>query len=863
MRLGGLSTGAATKQFDDGSYAIARVAGAINVVNIVADGAVSVVESQTSESVGVMDFVSGVITDAQIKDVPLAGGGSAKYLAEFYPTKRTVTTHPDLSADTKQGIERLAVKPFPELGYPDSNESGTIQYSQYTHIHPTMFSGRMRKLVQALSGFGRLSPKDPEPERVGAGNVNISRYPSIYAQVLQEIYRSSVEEQAPIDEPDPETSFQKSLASSGLQIRFDHRFNRTHGLQKADDGAYWLIEVSSANGVLARRLPLHPATVKDEDGEWPFRDELERLEIQVPGELTTREVRDEDGLYILDEFGGFPTGEGFPPSQYLQAYIDAGVVVQLLEAEQLEPFYEHQPYTSVQGWAFNAKGTEAHNTGYRFDPDGIQTGAHYQINIQAPAESTRDPVEGAEAIAKRAKRFAKPDLAEAMYEKALRLSRIQVRQLEDVADRDEFIGLLTGFEVSVPSGSASLILVKEGRLFTKSPKNIQPQQFKSYEPLLGVNVSHDFRPANSTIQQNSNPDCDTPMWVFFDEDELKWVRFFRDSRSRSDTIETIDDDPCKLIGTFETTRITGNRSVSEAFYSNDFDDRRRLADSTYRHVLVSAYMGPSSISVADDPSDFRRNFMRRTHRFRQTVSQETITGDSVATAVATVASVREAYYMGVLERSETRTFTESTHYEHRGDPYAYEGWRCIISTAGFAITPADWRDCDYCDPRMNYPGSTIPPGKRRVRYEGYNPTQCSDAYDQGPWAQKCNDMDAMKYSIPEPPVPPPVNEVENGVGQYAIRLVAAHAPRNVTTFEREITDQWSVEKIFLLNPDEFGLHYHIVRGSFNSLGDTESSLFDRNMNAGDADDGDPIRLVYGPIDFIDMDPGGSIYIGVI
>ena len=868
MELAGIEVAADSFPLGNDAYLIVRIGGGVNVARIVVGSATGRVLPPEQEEAGVTDFVSGFITDTTIGDGAAPDTGAPyEYLKGFVPTERTTLTHTGLAPLTEQGMERLGVRPFPEFGFPASNEFGTIQYSQYTHIKPTMYSGAMKRLVQALCGFGKLLPRRDLPAVQSNEPLSITRSASIYAEVFD---RLSTDEAEDIEAR--QERYAREVAEDGLQVRYDHRFFRTHGLYQAQDDQWWLVEISKQRGVIAMRLPLDPLTVpvRDAQGdiaEWPFFDALQALEVtDEDGE--TRELVDEDGIAVLEAFGGFPTGQGFPSDDaLLEAYIRAGEVIRLLAPEGLSDFYRHSMYSTAMGWAFNDKGNEAHNTGWRFDGDGIQSGVHHQVNIDIGEITPPAAEAGADAVAARARATSSlldngEQLRDLLARKAYRLTRSQIIGLELLPD-EAFIRELDRIAVTpIASGSGSLRLIREGRLWCGHKKNAQPEQIKFYEPLLGYLLSHDFRPARDALRF-TRVACDTTMHVFFDGGTFKWVRYFvADSETASTTVTTDDFDACSWIGRFTRTRESGARRVSEGFYTSDFDDRQELAGSKIVERFNREYLGPWTIGVSDDLADIRRNYAFRSHRFRHNYIIEQTSGEQMMIGVAVPENIREAYFIGTMRYRESYSRNSSWEYKTRGDPYLYEGWRCVVSTAGFAGWPSDMQECPPgCD---SIRGVALNPGNPRVaRYESYFPYKCSEYIDTGPWAEKCDNLDALVYNVPAPPLPPNESEITPRKADYIVRYVSGAEPRNKITVQDKLEDaSYAISKFNIPSPDEFGFKQNI-RAAFNALGDTDSAVWMRSIDGQVyGDEPSKERGVYGPYDQDFIQPS-IVYIGVV
>lgn len=175
---------------------------------------------------------------------------------------------------------------------------------QIKFLKASAFSGRMKAVVQALLGLGTIT--DPTP--------------------------SYITEQA----PNPE--------KRGITIPYQYGFLQTHGLYKAGPKNHWIIEISN-RGVLAMPLILFPST----------KTAGYRKYLLARGDVGS--------LRVVDEFGGIPTGEGFPDSAALESAIAAGKVLRLIDTAGMAEFYGHAtPWFTSHGWAFSDSGARANQT---------------------------------------------------------------------------------------------------------------------------------------------------------------------------------------------------------------------------------------------------------------------------------------------------------------------------------------------------------------------------------------------------------------------------------------------------------------------------------------------------------------------
>ncbi len=319
------------RRVDDDSYIYVLVAGGQNIVQIsVAPRVPSEAYSDWVMPVPAMapTILSGLIIDGwltpQIRD-----GKEVLALKSFIPTVAAANRNKLLAAYRQPSL-RLAVRPHASVPEWTPTTAGERQPTQYLSARSSMWSGSMKKVVQVLLGLGRV-PK---------------------------AYFTS-------KNPYLKTPYMDSAVANGVQVTYDYKFMRTHGITVGEDGRRWLVEISAARGVIAMPLPMFDGTT------------TETFKMQCLNRF------DMDMYTVVDELRGLPTGENFPTGKEFTKKVDAGDILQLMSAKDLGEFYKLSGYSTSCGWAFNDSGTEAHNVGYYYPEDDVfQKGCWYQLNIR-------------------------------------------------------------------------------------------------------------------------------------------------------------------------------------------------------------------------------------------------------------------------------------------------------------------------------------------------------------------------------------------------------------------------------------------------------------------------------------------------
>lgn len=584
----GANTYALSRRIGDNSYIYALVAGTVNTVHISVDPVVpdKVIDPATviPGTAKDIDFYSGFVFGGALEPVLVqdANGRQVQILvcATFAPTESCRQQFPNTLLTGRQNSQRLAVTVRQELRTGESN-----QESQYEALRSSMYSGVMARVVQLVMGYGWLK----EDQVVDPAITTKSQIPQYLTEIL----------------------------GAGVQVRYDYKFHRTHGIARGADQRLWLIEISMTRGVLAMPLPYFAGT-------------------DTPAFRALADAADNHVLAaVLDDLRGLPSGELFPTK--LDAAIAAGDVIQMLEPEDLQPFYRCAAYSSAMGWTFNESGTEAHNTGYYTDEDG-QTGYHYQLSFAIGAiDENREP---GDPIANAVARF---------------------------------------------------VIQGRGPLWANSSLFGRYIPFKAHEPLLPGLLSHDAHVAGA-----AEVSCNTTVFVAFHGDEIKVAKFFYDMNAYPDTNVTDTREGCLYAGEWAVTTNTGNLSVSKAIYTNDIDDRQALRDSSSVLTITSTDIGfdPPRLSDFLENPDWCILFRERVFERIQTTDVKN--GEFVLTMLAVPYGDRNAYFYAYGHGYLNHYFGRARNYDKLIDPNIYYGHRNVFG-GSFEPVPefCDASECGF------------------------------------------------------------------------------------------------------------------------------------------------------------------------
>lgn len=636
-----------SRRVSDDEYIYVLVAGDQNIIQISAGvkypGLVHE-EPEVPESPVFPDFLSGLVFNGimDTREETKADGSKVSYkvIRQWAPTPNCAKIQKISTG--RQSSRRLAVRPHNTMSEWNAPSKSVLDYSQNVVPRTSEWSGTMKKVVQVVFGLGRI-------------NKNKLRDPN---------------------EPDKTTQYMKDVGQNGVQVQYDYKFMRTHGIYKGPDNTLWLVEISSNKGVIAMPLPIFPGSDK-------------------PGFALRAKQRGDTAMEkVLDELGCLPTGEGFPTGKTFREKLAKGDILQLMPPADLQEFYKLSAYSSVCGWAFNEKGSEAHNVAYTWpEGDVFQVGYWYQINIEIGAvNKDREPGQ------------------------------------------------------PVASGSANLKKQSEGYLYSPPIKN-SFIPVKYYEPLLPGLLSHSAKP---TGPSQFVVDCNTVVFVAFMNGDLKIARYFKLGQAESHG-EITDDrwgEECLLEGSWSWKTTTGSRSLPAMPYTNDIDPRTVLEEHVSEGTLTSNTLGFDPPTYSDFLEAPEACVVWRQKVWKQVTVEEERGGESRSACFIVPAYSREAYYYfeGHSYNGGRRGST-GVNYAYVDDPYFYYGWRKFPRIASPPY-PRD-RDCrtDKCGGKH---------AERRIICWEYSQHPCYDYADSGPWAQECQDIASLCSA--EPPSRSPTYE---------------------------------------------------------------------------------------------------------
>lgn len=758
LRGSGANTYSMARRVEDG-YILALCSNGQNIIQIsVAVDVVDEVHESPETPLPALfpDFYSGTVQGVPLKEkVETRPDGTVRryYVCQgFTPTPDCIDSHPDdglLPGGVRQDTARLAVEPqepwMSELK--NQTDSGQV-YSQYGFLRSSMYSGTMRKVVQLVMGLGRIgAPKMRDPRK-----------------------------------KKPDSQYIKEVADKGVQVRYDYKFHRTHGITVADDGRLWLVEISMQRGILAMPLPVFPHS--ETEG---FKARAEKR-------------RDDAMVWALEELGCLPTGECLPASQReLDAKIENGTVIRLATPDQMGAFYdEWLSYSSALGWAFSPDGREAHNTGWNIGADNIQSGAWFQVNIHIGA--TKEDRRPKEPIAEGSASLRK------------------VREGRIYCD---------------PSGPGPRLR-----------QHFLP--FKTYEPLLEGLVSHEGVPAGPPTVAKLPISDTPVFVCFVDGKLKVVFYYHNPEYLERPPRKTMTDEfgRCLLAGEWEL--VQGEKLLlPRMMYTNDFDYRREIQTNYTKETLESVDLGykPGYAQFFVGFSDHWATGVRFkgfSNKHQLTVD----IAEKIVGAVLVPRFSREAFYFATADwegkfvsddpeadpgDDQLQTWNREWQFNIR-DPHIYSMFTCgTYGETNFFAIP-DYIVDSVPDRLRCRGGATCPfvswgmtdwqPEDARMINHYYRPSdECAEEFaDEGSWLESCQPL-KQASELGEPRQWPAYDRTfyttypsRQSCAAYLVTN-GHNGPIEIETTVQRVNQWWAN-----ISPDNFG-NYQQISATHSAIGE--------------------------------------------
>jgi len=436
-------------------------------------------------------------------------------------------------------------------------------FSQFATIEPGNYTGAMSHVIQLLLGVGNILEYDYEQRWLDA---DPNRAPLMAKEVDLDPITGELEQ----DDVFPPTSFYTGQGNTRVQVAYDWRWNRTHGIMWGRDNQQrrqpMLVELGQ-RGVHVMPFPVD---------ELSKREDVQEHYLKVYPDLGRFAPFEGGQRTLFEALGGFPTGERMPGvvtdfNRWVRAgYLWAG-------NRDLSEFYSGMFMSTGFGWSFHPSGPRAINTMWKFNSRGQKVGYCYEVTLdiqeKPDSQKVRNTVTGQVIAA-----LGLTDPIDRF--KAARLPQSVAEGFVSSPDYEAF----DAFEVEPDwAVSVTLFRLREGIIeypgfqCTKGPAgpcgHIQSApHFKYYEPAIGAVLNFDFEKSKGV----PDPDrSDGPIFAAYVNGSAEILCYSHDyTAAQSISINTRQI--CQYSGGWQIKNYSeGNRLVGQ-FYTSSRDFRQKI-----------------------------------------------------------------------------------------------------------------------------------------------------------------------------------------------------------------------------------------------------------------------------------------------
>jgi len=559
-----------------------------------------------------------------------------------------------------------------------------IKYSIHHRVKSGLYTGYMRKLVQLLLGLGKIQTKTYEKRRIKLGDIKVIA-PDGYSpdrEIAKKwgLYDTFYKLYATRKDDDPQ-----------VEVKFDYRIGKTHGLAKAEDGQCYVVEIG-IGGAYAWALKIDPLS-KTPAGR-------RRCEFLYPEFFEV----DSCGQTLFDYFGGFPSGDLVPTQEDKEKLINAGEILEL--QKDMSDFYGNSFFSSEQGWAFAETANEAVNTCWYVNKEYYKVSMSFSFHWNiAGSENEWFDEESDRIVATRNAMKTLGILEEPWYEKKLLrmeraseelrgfymacMSALDKKERGDFEEEDKEALLDAFHAIKVTPGFAySGHLVEQQKGVVYSPAAYNPPrkkcldyyshnhpQIKFPEPILGILVSFDFTVTDKDKKGPVPQVCDAPVWIGFFRDQKIQINYWREEQSYSGGgYYNNTREACQYTGKWEVELAQGFPYIAGNFYATDIDLRKTINLGYWEKKKYNGWDAGTKDYLQFLDFFGMCAWIRRFVYFDYSMTSEKLLGKNFRSAVAIPFNDRSVYYSAKLESIDGKQLGESSSGAYSAGTTGFVRW---------------------------------------------------------------------------------------------------------------------------------------------------------------------------------------------
>lgn len=729
---------------------------------------------------------SGVITRSIVRQ-----NQGVQMLITEQTRRRLVGYNTQQLPNKRLDLERFVISYHERVQEFEPNPPPTLKHTQYARQRPTWYSGSMAKVMQIVGGYGRQDLENLPNNDWERATV---RLPDKVKQAIDDELKDQL------------LPAYTGYPSKNGQYQYDYKHSHTNAVGFDDGNNPWLLSVSH-KGVYAMPLPVIPATTTTAYREW------------------IEQVGDGEILSILDTFGGLPSGETFPENESdFKAWERAGVIIKICDTAG---FYHHAGYSVACGWSFNDLATDGYNTCYGYNEKGIAIGYTYNLNLSLTRALNHGRLSNniktlSDDKATQLAKYLNQIISQLNVHTTKGASiRYKIRRLSDKELYEKMDMSVDDWEnlelPPIAHHGGNVRQVYQGELYNPNKFEYQPQ-IKFADPLVNACISFDFSQLEDYPKPNPLPKCDTIMFAYFAENDLKVVKYFYDETQTQVEVDT-NFEEYMTVGSWYKTVYSGASRTAGHFYHSDLDDRDTVAPHTTETTIKGDDKGYDTKPhfAFFEPWHMQGTIWRYRYYMHLTKTK-TYGSHAIDIALCVPFYVRDGVIYTNRDSKSDVSERESLSLEKVQDPTIYHYWTydSVVHWRGGAYPPAK--------------GNPHPKDSNPVWVEAssYRPHPSNQFADNGEWLGGGFPKDLTWLVHPDSNTwylsgggsPPKIQEYSKSTRPQT--QVVGYVSLSMYPMPKQVHKNIPESRYFISSPDRYG-NYFYKDACKNVMGETEYS----------------------------------------
>ena len=592
------------------------------------------------------DYIPMMYSGVVLNAIPFETDGVDLRLTETTRRRLINYSGSDPLPPKEVALHRFRIEYADKFKYFEPQYKGIRTFTQYHKLRATWYSGAMSEVVQIIGGYGRQDSDDLPDKDIERKRLKLPLHVSKQVRA----YIANQRLPAYSGFPDFEGKY---------QYEYSHKLTNAVSFDSA--GKPWLLRIDP-RGIYAMPLPIIPATT-------------------APAFLNyLREINDDELIYIVERFGGLPSGEIFPTGDNFQAWYRAGAIIKVCDTKE---FYKHSSFYEACGWSFNSKGTEGFNSGWSYNSAGMRYAYGFKVRLRLGpatdngwtlnAKRINDPQDSIILNNYIVKLFSQLS-GNGHRERAIRYKVMRtpshvlmVHARTNTSDINYWENLIAD-PIALHEGNVAQ--VSSGPMYWggKNPLSFGALKFPEF-------TGQGCQSFDMTMPEykGGSVKCDTVVFGCYVNDQLTVIKYFLDEIVFKQATES-SFEKVMIIGDWKEEATTNFSGLEGYLYTTDFDDRAEIAPITTVTKLQGRDLGYGNPAYSTPPLLFMWGNLSRYRYYSFKTEVESITNTHIAVATCVPAMTRDCMLYAFNESADSKYNSDQMEKRSVADPQYYPVW---------------------------------------------------------------------------------------------------------------------------------------------------------------------------------------------